>query len=210
MSNLYLKPSIGSSGVVKLKDPFTGLCADNIPYEVLGLQTLQAIAATNQDPYALYYEPYGISREKFVADVADKVCIVELQSSDGEMVRVPNSYLESLPIATGVPYATMFVTVNLGALPQDLSLAYFMAKVADMARDLMGVQDAQVRAMRASTLTYLSIEDASTIEAARKAVMETVITDAARLMIAEENLSALQTKYSDLEAFVLANNPPPP
>jgi hypothetical protein len=205
MTTLYIKPTVGSSGVIKLKDPFTGLCAENVPYEVTGLQTLQASSAGNVDPYALYYEPFEISRERFAEDVADKVCIVSLRSSDGETVYVPNSYLESLPVATGVPYGTMLVTVNLGALPQDLSLQYFMTKLAEMARDLMGVQNAPVRAMLASTLTSLSLEDAAAIEGARKAIMENVVTDAAKLRVAEEALFALQTKYSDLEAFVLAN-----
>jgi hypothetical protein len=204
----YIQPSIGSSGVIKLKYPFTGLCSAGVPYEVTGLQTLHAVASTNQDPYALFYEPFEIDREKFAADVADRVCIVTLRASDGEEVKVPNSYLESLPVATGVPYGTMLVTVNLGALPQDLSLQYFMSQLKDMARDLMGVQNAAVRAMLASSLTSLTVEDAAAIESAREVVMGAVVTDAAKLRVAQEALVALRAKYNDLEAYVLAQDNP--
>jgi len=210
MATLYIQPSIGSSGVIKLKEPFAGLCAENVPYEVISLQTLEATAGTGQDPYALYYEPFEIPLEKYREDLANKVCIVTFRASDGEPVQVPNSYLESLPVATGVPYGTMFVTVNLGALPQDLSLSYFMSKVGELAHDLLGIQTPQVRAMLASRLTSISIEDSAAIEAARRAVMENIVTDGAKLRVALEDLHALQMKYSDLEAFVLANQLPTP
>lgn len=206
MATNYILPHVNTTGVIKLKDPFSGLCAANVPYTVTAVRRLQDIVASSQDPYALFYEPFNIDDAKFQDDISNNVCILSLTSSDGEVVYVPNSYLESLPVAMGLPYATMMVAVNLGALPQTLNLQYFISKMGEAARDLMGIQNAEVRAMRVSSVTYLSIDDAQTIEAARKAVMETVITDAAKLRVAEQELFDLQKKYSDLEAFVLANN----
>lgn len=203
----YILPNVGASGVIKLKDPFSGLCAANTPYVVTGVQTLQDVVASGQDPFALYYSPFGLDQSTYTDDVNNNVCILSLTASDGEVVRVPNSYLISLPIAMGVPYATMLVAVNLGALPQDLSLAYFMSQVAELAQNILGVSTADVRAMRASALTYLTVEDATTIETARQVVMDSVTTEMARRMAAETSLNALQQKYNDLEAFILAHPP---
>jgi hypothetical protein len=204
----YIVPNLGASGVIKLKDPFAGLCAANTPYTVTSIQTLQDIVADGQDPFALYYSPFGLDQTVYAQDINDRVCIVSLTPSDGDVVRVPNSYLISLPIAMGIPYATMMVGINLGALPQDLSLAYFMTQVAELAHDLLGVDNAAVRAMRASSLTYLSVDDAATIEAARQTVMQAVTTETARRLAAETALNALQQKYNDLEAYALAHTTP--
>jgi hypothetical protein len=201
----YIVPNLGATGVIKLKAPFAGLCADNTPYQVTGIRTLQDIVAEGKDPFALYYTPYGLDQTVYADDISNNVCIISLTASDGEPVAVPNSYLISLPIAMGVPYATMLVGINLGALPQDLSLTYFMNQVAELAHDLLGVDNAQVRATLASSLTYLSVDDAATIEAARQAVMDNVITEMARRLSAENALNALQQKYNDLEAYVLAH-----
>jgi hypothetical protein len=201
----YILPNVGASGVIKLKDPFSGLCAANTPYEVTGVRTLQDIVASGQDPFALYYSPFGLDQTVYTSDVSNNVCILSLTASDGEVVYVPNSYLISLPIAMGVPYATMMVGINLGALPQDLSLTYFMDQVAELAHNILGVSAAEVRAMRASAITYLSVEDADTIETARQVVMDNVTTEMARRIAAETALNALQQKYNDLEAFTLAH-----
>jgi hypothetical protein len=210
MPTIYLLPNVGSSGAIKLKAPFTGLCAANVPYTVSGVRTLRDIAAGGQDPFLLYYDSSSIPKETFVDDVANGVCILSLVSPTGETVYVPNSYLESLPVAMGMPYVTMMVGINLGAIPTSLSLSYFMAQVKDLAHDLLGVANADVKAVKASSVTYLSVEDAGTIETARQTIMETITTDAAKLATSETNRAALAQRNSDLEAYILANMPPAP
>lgn len=209
MAVVYILPNIGASGVIKLKAPFDHLCAENVPYEVSGVRLLSDITATGQDPFGLYYQPYEIEEDKYLQDVKDGVCLLSLRSPTGETVFVPNSYLISLPVSMGIPYSTMMVAVNLGALPHDLSLSYFMAQVQAFAHDLLGVGNADVRAIKASTTTYLSVEDSETIENARKVIMQDVITDAAKLRTAEESLQQLRQTNDDLEAFILTHLPPP-
>lgn len=205
MATNYLIPNIGATGAITLNAPFAGLCAANVPYKVSAVRMLQDIVARGEDPYNAYYAPYSITQAKFAQDVKDSVCIISLLSPEGETVCVPNSYLANLPVATGIPYATMLVGINLGPLPLDLSLAYFMEVVKQAAHDLLGVENADVKAAKASSTTYLTIADSSAIETARKVVMDTVTTDAAKLLISEQARQALQQKNADLEAFILAN-----
>lgn len=213
MPTNYLLPNVGSAGAIKLKAPFTGLCAANVPYSVSAVRTLRDISASGQDPYLLYYQPNDITDEQYSSDVSNNVCILSLVSPTGETVYVPNSYLESLPVAMGIPYCTMMVAVNLGALPTSLSLAYFMSQVQTLAHDLLGVDSADVKAIKASTVTFLSVDDSEALEAARTTVMEAVVTDAAKLVASEAARAALKQRNDDLEAYILANmnpSPPPP
>lgn len=208
MATNYLIPNLGATGAITLKDPFAGLCAANVPYKVSSVRTMQDIVANGADPYNTYYAPYSISEEKFAQDVKDGVVIISLLSPTGETVSVPNSYLANLPVATGIPYATMLVGINLGPLPLDLNLAYFMTVVQNAARDLLGVENADIKVGKATSTTYLSIADSTAIETARKAVMDTVVTDAAKLYASEQARLALQQKNADLEAFILKNVKP--
>lgn len=113
MATNYLMPIIGSVGAITLKDPFAGLCATNVPYQVSAVRMLQDIVAKGEDPYSVYYGPNDIPEDKFAQDVKDNVCIISLLAPDGETVYVPNSYLLNLPVGTGVPYATMMVGSTL-------------------------------------------------------------------------------------------------
>jgi hypothetical protein len=209
MATAYLLPNIGATGAIKLAAPFEAMCAPNVPYRVSGLRTFQDVVADGKDPYLVHYEPYGITDAKYIQDASDDVCIVSLTSPSGDTVTVPNSYLLSLPVSTGIPYATMMVGINLGALPMDLSLSYFMTTVKQLAHDLLGINNADVKAIKGSSETYVSLADANSIEAARKVIMETVVTDAAKLRASEEARAALQAINSDLEAYILTRLPPP-
>jgi hypothetical protein len=203
-----LVPNQGATGVIKLKAPFASLCTDGVPYTVTSISTLGAITAAGQDPYGLFYEPYQITTDDYLKDVAAGACILSFQSPTGETVNAPNSYLLSLPVATGIPYVTMMVGVNLGTVPVDLNLAYFISQMQSLANDLLGVANADVRAVKGSTVTYLSVEDSNAIEAARANVMSAVVTDRAKLVASEAARVKLQQYNQDLEAYILANIPP--
>lgn len=200
----YILPNVGATGAISLQAPFGALCVPNVPYRVNGVRSLQDVVASGQDPFGLYYEPSGITAAKFAEDVAAGVCIISLISPAGDTVYVPNSYLNSLPVSTGMPYSTMLVGINLGALPDNLSLAYFMSTVSQLASDLLGVTAAQVKAVKASSTTYLTIADAAAIETTRAVVMGSVVTDRAKLIAAQAIIASLQTKNADLEAYILA------
>lgn len=206
MAGPYNLPPVNTSGVINLATPFQALCAANVPYTVAAVRTLSDIVASGQDPYSLYYEPGSIDQAKFEQDIADNVCILSLKSPDGDWVYVPNSYLLSAPVATGVPYSSCLVGIRLGALPESLSLAYFMATVQQLAHDLLGVSDAEVKPVKNSVTTYLSLDDSKVIEAARADVMQTVVTDNAKLKASETaRLKAVQ-RITDLEAYILAKS----
>lgn len=206
MAGPYIVPPINTSGVINLKEPFKSLCAANVPYTVVSIRTLGDIVNDGKDPYGSYYEAFGLDQATFNSDVNSGVCIISLRSPSGEFVHVPNSYLDTAPVATGVPYSSMIVGVRLGALPESLSLEYFNNSVKELAHDLLGVTDAEVKAVKVTETTYIPLDESKTFEAARQNVMSIVVTDSAKLRASEiERQKAIQ-KIAELELFIRTHN----
>lgn len=208
MTTPFIVPPINTVGVINLAPPYTNEVSANVPYTVSAIRTLSDIAASGQDPYELYYKPVSISAADYASDLARGVVIISLKSPSGEWVYVPNSYLLTAPVGTGVPYTEMIVAVNLGPLPDSLSLAYFKSAVQELARDLMGKENAMVQSMVASETIYLTLEDSKTIEAARQAIMDEVITDRAKYLNEQKLRLQAVAKIAEYEAWMLAHPSP--
>jgi hypothetical protein len=200
----FLLPQVGSKGLIKLDAPFTNLVTSDVPYTVAAVRRLSDIASSGIDPFVTYYSPLGIDLVKYQADIVAGVCILSLQSPSDSWVYVPNSYLLAMPDSSGIAYTNIVVGVNLGALPDGLALDYFNAKVRDLAHDLLGVSNADVRGMVNSATTYLSKADHDVIAAARRNVMGIVVTDAAKLKESERQLATARAKIVELENFIRA------
>lgn len=201
----YITPPVGTKGVITLNEPFANDVTANVPYTVAAVRTLADIAAAGQDPYALYYAPKGLSQDVYQQDVDNGACLLSLQSPAGQWVYVPNSYLANAPAAGGVPYTVMGVAINLGALPDSLSLAYFKSTIQQLAHDLLGVtvQPDDVQALTMSATTFLSQDDSKVIETARQNVMSTVVTDYAKLQQSEAARMDAIGKITELENYIL-------
>lgn len=201
----YLTPPVGMVGTISLSAPFTNAVVPNLPYTISAVRSLADIAASGSDPYELYYQDAGISEDKYKEDLVGGACILSLQSSSGIWVYVPNSYLASLPSAGGIPYTNYLVAVNLGLLPDNLDLTHFRNIIAELAHDVMGVENAETKIVAASATMYLSQEDSKAIETARQGVMSALKTDRA-LYLEEQRLrlAAIQ-RITELENFINAN-----
>jgi hypothetical protein len=207
MPTPHLLPQVNSKGVIKLAAPFVTVVTANIPYTIAAVRRLSDFATSGLDPFALYYEPAGLSQEIFENDVKAGVCIISLQSPSDEWVYVPNSYLLAMPDAAGVAYSNKVVAVNLGALPDDLSLDYFKTALAELAHDLLGVTDADVRSLIVSAPTYLSQVDHATFSAARKTIMGIVVTNYAKYREAERLRVQAIAKIAELENHIRSLTP---
>jgi hypothetical protein len=205
MARAYLKPPQGISGVFKLAEPFTNAVSPNVVYRIAEVRSLVGVAASGDDPYEKYYKPAGVTEEKYLEDLANDVAILSLQSTSGKWVHVPNSYLQQMPAASGVPYALCIMGINLGAIPNDLDLTYFEGQIKDLARDLLGVSNADVQATVGSETTYIEQATAKVIEQARTNVMKNVVTDRAKYLASEEQRLAAVAKIAILEKYIKDN-----
>lgn len=204
----YLQPSVGLKGVMKLGDPFAAQVVANVPYTVAAVRRLSDIITSGTDAFEAYYFPNNIEQSKYEEDIANGVCILSLQSPTDQWVYVPNSYLLSMPAAGGVPYSNMMVAVNLGAIPNRLSLNYFMETIKAMAHDQLGIDNADVRSAVVSPTTYIDPKDSDLYEIARKNIMSAISTDRAKLLASEAAREKAIAKIAELEDYIRKNLTP--
>lgn len=207
MANLI--PAIGSIGLFTLLDPFQNDLHANAQYTCVSVRRLADFAQLGVDPKALYYDPKGIDVSIWTRDsLAGDVCIVSLQATSGDYVRVPTSFIAGAPAIGGVPYTALVLGISLGAVPDALDLSNLYTSVENLVKDVMGVT-AQVKSVAVSETQLLSQADASALEAARTALITSTLTDSAKLLAAQQALSEANDKITVYEAYIAANIPPP-
>src|ERR1035437_1197382 len=135
----YITPIIGASGLYDLKLPYRNLISDIDIYTCQAIRKLADIIAEPADPFALYYEPLGLTQDDYNKDLASNVCILSLQSGMGDWAYVPNSYLNSYPSVNGVKYTSMVINVALGPIPNNESLVYIKNLISNLVKDNMGI-----------------------------------------------------------------------
>jgi hypothetical protein len=218
-SNLI--PTIGASGIWTLLPPFDALLTQSVSYNCLAVRQLEDIIAAGGDPYQQFYVPQegstaGSMLDQYNADLANKVCIVTLQSSSGAVVHVPTSFIQTFPSSGGVPYTNLLLGVDLGAMPDYVDLTFLKQQVANLVKTTVGLTHVQITTVVVSPTTHLSLSDHQVAEAARQANITNTVTPEAKVIALTQQLQASQQAYAALEAFLNANigkltgNPTPP
>lgn len=202
-------PNIGVKGLFNLLTPFDTLLLPNIAYECVAVRRLSDIIGAGGDPFADYYAPYDLDDTVYKADVEAGVSIVSLQADKNNIVYVPNTYINGFPNIGGIPYTTLALAINLGAVPDKLDLSYIKTKIAASVLESIGIE-ADVRTVAISMPTLLSVGDSAALEAARQARITTVTTDYAKYLEADTLLQAARQQIAELEDFIRANVPSVP
>jgi hypothetical protein len=201
-------PLIGVGGLYNLLAPFDTVLLPNISYRCISVRRLADILAAGGDPFAEYYQPKGLSESVFTADVEIGVCIVSLQAEQ-HVVYVPSTYINGYPDIGGVPYTTLALAINLGAVPDKMDLTYVKSRIAAVVLENIGI-DSVVTTMAVSLPTLLNATNADVIEAARLAKITAVQTDRAKLLETERLLDAARQHIVELENYLRTLNPSVP
>jgi hypothetical protein len=89
--------------------------------------------------YETVYAPKGISRDTMLLHTNAGVDLVTLQSDDGQMYYIPASYITGVPNSNTKAYTGFMVTVDLGPLPIDESLAELRDQLVDAVQNKYGI-----------------------------------------------------------------------
>lgn len=194
-------PDIGARGNYVLKVPYDTLLTPKTSYICQGVRRLEDLIANAEDPFALFYEPVGLTREIYNSDLANNASIVALQSGMGQWVYVPNTYLAMYPDMNGVVYRAIMLGISLGALPDTLSLEAVKTSVTNHIYDLLGV-DSVVKEVIISTPSLIPKEDSDLIEAARLSKVSITMSDSAQLAKAKTELATARLQITKLEDYI--------
>lgn len=197
-------PQLGVRGLYALLPPYNTLLLPNIGYTCVAIRRLSDIIAVGGDPFVDYYEPFGLDDAAYKADVEAGIAIVSLQADASNIARVPSSYISGFPNIGGVPYTTLALAINLGAVPDSLNLSAIKNKIAAVVLESVGIVSV-VNTVAVSLPTLLNPTDAAVVEAARLARITTVQTDYAKLLQIQALLDDARQQITELEEFIRSN-----
>jgi len=205
-----LTPSIGTTGVYTLAEPFNTLLLPGVQYTCQAVRTIADLTASGIDPQSTYYTPVGLTPAQYQTDVANGVLIVSLQSATGTMAYVPNTYVTAFPAAGGVPYTVIALAMSLSAIPNALDLTAIKQLIVDAIQDTVGVPGVVVQEVQLSPTTLVDAGTAARMEAARKLNITNSTTLTAKNLALSNQLLTAQTQIGILQAYITANMTPAP
>lgn len=166
-------PAMNSKGRFELKEPFS--CKPDVIYEVTAIREFSDLYYQGVDVYREYYVPAGLingveykgSTFNFNEEVKQFPSILTLEGTDRTIIYVPSTYVVSFPEISEVStYSRLIMSVDLGALPDNLDLSGVIKEVNDMVSKRVGI-NAQAVLSRAYTPTQPTREQHITLENTR-------------------------------------------
>jgi hypothetical protein len=199
-----LIPALNATGLYTLRAPFDTVLLPQTSYGCVAIRRLEDIVAAGGDPFDQYFAPKGITRALYETDAAAGCVIVSLQSSSGQWVYVPSTYIASMPEQGGVPYTSMLLGIKIGAVPDSLDLSFLKTKISEIITATLGVS-AEIREVANSPKTLLNQTQHSAAESARAAAVTSNQTDYSKFLAAQALADARLLKIQQLEAWIRTN-----
>ena len=194
-------PPLYATGIWRVSDPFV-VETDTI-YVCKAVRSLEDIEAHGTDAYATFYEPFGISREDYENDVLSVASIVTLMSSTAATLFIPDTYIDSYPDTTTMPYSHVVLSVSLGAVPDTLSMADVKQKIEDTVLSSLGV-NAVVREHASGVLSEgMDMVTHQSLENQRMVRMENNQSSYAQLYAKDNENEALRQRIEALESILI-------
>lgn len=164
-------PALYSTGKWDIRTPFE--VDANSVYVCIAIRSFQELRASGIDPFTQFYQPLGISEEVFLQDERNLVNVVTLFSDTQPMAFIPDSYIESYPDNTTMPYKHMVLSISLGAVPDTLVLTDIKEKVANLVLAEMGINTIVKEHHAGCATEFLSLQEHKVVEANRLSRLET-------------------------------------
>lgn len=207
MAEPYIKPTVGSSGVFELREPFNSDIDTGVDYTCQGVRRLSEYLANNEEPWDNIYAPKKIDEVIYQEHLNADIEIVSLQAETGQWIYVPVTYVISYPSTNGIPYRSIAISVGLPALPANRNFDFLFDSLKNLMKDSLGVP-CTVDLIETSKVTLVSSEKHAVKQAARNLVANAASTDRARYMSKVRELESAKQKIAILEAWIKKNKPP--
>ncbi|QXO09654.1 hypothetical protein pEaSNUABM11_00230 [Erwinia phage pEa_SNUABM_11] len=202
MARIPLTPPINTEGVFKINNPF--VLSQDVMFRVDAISNFTDLQRRNIDPYATYYQPAGVSNSDYLDDANAGASIITFKSNDGQVVYIPDTYIETYPGAAGVSYVRNVLVWDCGPVPDYVDIAALNADAQAVLEKGLGVTiNGQV-----TTLAYegvISDEDHVRMEAERKAKIRETTPLSEQVADLTARNTELQTLVDRLTAIVAAN-----
>lgn len=195
-------------GVVITIAPFDTLINPRLIQECIGVETINGLLAKGDDPFTDVYESIGLTEDQFNADSDTGVRIITLQSSLGEIYSVPETYIEAIPDANGVPYRCAMLGISLSAIPDEMNIAELKTELGDVIFNYLGVRS-EIKEVMYGEPSILTQEEHTAVEVARVANITNNVSSRLRVAQLTTMVEDMTLKIQQLEQYIKDNIPPP-
>lgn len=197
-------PEVHSSGLWKLKTPFNNLLAPDVWYTCIAVRKIEDFVSRGIDPYEEFYRKQSsISKEDYQDHVLAGMCIITVRNAAGDIKSFPSTYLESFPAGGGVPYHSLALVIELGALPVEKDLTTLMTRVQTVVKEEIGVQET-AKLVNLAPKQLIDRETHKRYEAARTGIVKQPNTLQSRVLSAEAENAKLRKQITELEKYVIS------
>lgn len=205
----YATPVPSSKGTFKLRDPLKTYLTDGVIYECVSVQTFGNVISAGRDPYETYYVPLlsesEETRKAYEIHSKDGAHIVTLTDSGGRKYHIPSPYFESFPSVNGIPYTSLLMGLQLGALPDYMDLQQLKDKISDVVMSLIGV-DPEPYTVASSPQTLIDPDAHRAIEDARQNKITDTTTDHSKIVELTATIEVLNEQIRVLEKYIVDNS----
>lgn len=194
-------PPMNISGAFLLRSPFVADPAKS--YTVTAHRTFAEIVARNQDPLALIYTPVGLTATAYSEDQLNGALVIALRDTAGNILYVPDTYIESYPSMGSVEYSRLIGVVDLGMWANARDLDDILAAIKESVKAKIGV-DATVTLARGATSSYMTEQQHVQLTAARAAAVTQNETATATIIRLSDEIAKKDRTIADQDATIEA------
>lgn len=191
-------PAIGSTGVFRVRAPFT---IETVNYTCTQISQINTLIEDQVDVFGLYYAPNGLTQTVFQTAIDSNIAIVTLESDNGPTLHIPSDYIDTMPIVPFVPYSRIVLSLDLGFLPDTVNLTQLQTDLAIVANNSVNFSTA-INIHSVSTKAVPQ-EEHVLLEAARLEKLSNYISIYKGKMDADARIAAYETKIRLLEQTVI-------
>lgn len=199
-----MTPPLFAKGRFTCLGPWLTTVDPKIIHTSVALRNFDDMEARSIDTLEDIYVANGLTETDFRRDEGLGAVIVTLQTDDGQMFYVPDTYIESFPDMRDVAYQHVVLSVSLGPTPEFLVLEEMQRRVEKEILESVGV----------IARTYVNIvphsgaitpEEHELLEVNRVNNIRHSETDYTQLLRKSKDYDDLLERYQTLEQIVIEN-----
>lgn len=186
------------------KPPFNTFINPALRYECVAVDKLRGMIAMGENPLDDIYIKYSLGVGLYQFDIDNDDYILTLQAATGDIFKIPNSHILSLPDPNGVRYDLIMLGISLSAIPNGTDLSILKNEIQDLVFNTLGVRS-QIQEIQYGAPTLIGQDEHRSVEAARQTNISrnnSNLRKVRELTLLNERLSA---KLGILEKYIQDN-----
>lgn len=192
-------PPMAVSGAFILREPFS--VDTNSTHTVIALRTFAELVARNQDPLRLVYQPVGLGQTAYNEDKVEGALVVCLRDKTGNLVYVPDTYIDSFPNMGSVPYSRLIIGVSMGMWPDYRDLDDVLQAIRESVASKIGVTP-ELSVSRGIATDSVSEAQHAQLTAARQNSVEENETDTAKIIRLSDEIIRLNAVIAEQDILI--------